>query len=134
MQVPTHAVGQAALTPLGRFLRRSKLDELPQLLNVLRGEMSLVGPRPCLPTQTELVEARRKEGALTVKPGITGLAQVQGIDMSDPIRLAAVDGIYARTRSFWDDIWLIVQTVGGRGIGLDPARRLEERRGVDQSS
>lgn len=130
-QVPTHVVGSDAVTPIGRFLRRSKLDELPQLVNVLKGEMSLVGPRPCLPTQTELIEARRKEGALAVRPGITGPAQVQGIDMSDPVKLAAVDGLYARNHTFVDDLWLIVQTVGGRGIGTDPARRFETHSGAD---
>ncbi len=130
-QVPTHVVGANAMTPVGRFLRRSKLDELPQLVNVLKGEMSLVGPRPCLPTQSELIEARRREGALRVRPGITGLAQVQGIDMSDPEKLAAVDGLYARNCSFVDDVWLIVQTVSGRGIGMDPARRFEPQRGAD---
>lgn len=121
--VPTHVVGLDAMTPIGRFLRSLKLDELPQLVNVLKGDMSLVGPRPCLPTQTKLIEARQREGALRLKPGITGLAQVQGIDMSDPAKLAKVDGLYARNRSFANDLWLIVQTVCGRGIGADPARR-----------
>src|SRR6185503_10926322 len=84
IQRPTHEVGASAVTSVGRFLRRWKLDELPQLYNVLRGEMSLVGPRPCLPSQSELIEARLQKGALDVRPGITGLAQVQGIDMSEP--------------------------------------------------
>lgn len=117
--VPTHVVDSNALTPVGRFLRRTKLDELPQLVNVLKGEMSLVGPRPCLATQTELLEARKRVGALGVRPGITGLAQVRGIDMSDPVKLAVVDGIYARGRTFAGDLWLVLQTVSGRGIGID---------------
>jgi len=68
-----------AITPLGAFLRRTKLDELPQLWNVLRGEMSLVGPRPGLFNQTELIAERAKRGVLDARPGISGLAQVQGM-------------------------------------------------------
>jgi O-antigen biosynthesis protein WbqP len=120
---PTHVVGSNTITLVGGILRKYKLDELPQLVNVLKGDMSLVGPRPCLPTQIELIEARRREGVLGLKPGVTGLAQVQGIDMSDPEKLAAVDGSYARNRTFLNDVWLILQTVGGRGVGVDPARR-----------
>jgi O-antigen biosynthesis protein WbqP len=121
-QLPTHQVGASALTSIGGFLRRSKLDELPQLYNVVRGDMSLVGPRPCLPSQTELIEARSRRGALRVLPGITGLAQVHGIDMSDPVRLACTDAVYARTRSFGGDLRLILQTLMGSGVGIDPAR------------
>jgi O-antigen biosynthesis protein WbqP len=118
--LPTHEVGAAALTRIGGFLRRSKLDELPQLYNVLRGDMSLVGPRPCLPSQTVLIAARAKAGALGVRPGITGLAQVQGIDMSEPERLAAEDGFYARTRTFEGDLVLIARTLTGAGRNADP--------------
>jgi len=119
---PTHLAGAAVLTRLGPFLRRSKLDELPQLWNVVRGDMSLVGPRPCLPSQIALIEARRREGALSVKPGMTGLAQVQKIDMSDPIGLARVDGAYARGQSFRGDLRLLALTLGGAGLGFDAAR------------
>jgi O-antigen biosynthesis protein WbqP len=117
--LPTHEVGASALTAIGGFLRRSKLDELPQLYNVIRGSMSLVGPRPCLPTQTALIDARNRHKALSVRPGITGLAQVQGIDMSDPERLAVTDGIYVRTRTFQGDLALIVRTVSGAGRRTD---------------
>lgn len=127
-QLPTHQVGASALTSIGGFLRRSKLDELPQLYNVVRGEMSLVGPRPCLPSQTELIDARSRRGALSVPPGITGLAQVHGIDMSDPVRLACTDAVYARTRSFGGDLRLILQTLTGAGVGIDPARGATARR------
>jgi O-antigen biosynthesis protein WbqP len=92
--VPTHEAPLAAVTPVGRFLRGTKIDELPQLWNVLVGEMSLVGPRPCLPTQHELIEARRRRGVFALRPGITGLAQVRGIDMSVPEICAANDAEY----------------------------------------
>jgi O-antigen biosynthesis protein WbqP len=132
-QVPTHQVGVSALTSIGGFLRRSKLDELPQLLNVLRGDMSLVGPRPCLPTQAELIEARSRLGALGVLPGVTGLAQIQGVDMSDPQRLAGIDAQYARTRTFGGDLIIILRTLTGSGMGADPARGdlARERRNAD---
>ncbi len=89
--VATHLLDPAAVTPLGAVMRRTKLDELPQLLNVLKGEMSMVGPRPCLFSQQELILVREARGVFRVRPGITGLAQVQGIDMSAPELLAATD-------------------------------------------
>jgi O-antigen biosynthesis protein WbqP len=122
-ELPSHEVGVSALTSVGGFLRRWKFDELPQLYNVLRGDMSLVGPRPCLTSQTELIAARMQRGALRVLPGITGLAQVHGIDMSDPVRLACTDALYARTRSFGGDLWLILRTLTAAGLGIDPAAK-----------
>lgn len=113
----SHETPASAVTALGTRLRRWKLDELPQLWNVLRGEMSFVGPRPCLPVQRELVEERRRRGVLELRPGITGLAQVQGIDMRDPVRLATIDAEYAATRSFAGDLKLILRTVAGGGQG-----------------
>jgi O-antigen biosynthesis protein WbqP len=121
--VPTHEVQASSVTPLGERLRRFKIDELPQLWNVLAGDMSLVGPRPCLPSQTELVEARRKLGVLEVRPGITGLAQVNGIDMSDANRLAEIDAQYVRTQSLFGDFKLIWATLRGRGVGVDQVVR-----------
>ena len=117
--LPTHQVQAASVTPLGEYLRRFKIDEIPQLCNVLAGDMSLVGPRPCLPTQIELVEARRRLGVFEVRPGITGLAQVRGIDMSDADRLAEVDAQYVRSRSFAGDLRLIWATLRGHGVGID---------------
>jgi O-antigen biosynthesis protein WbqP len=117
--VPTHQVDASSITSIGHFLRKFKLDELPQLYNVVVGDMSLVGPRPCLPSQTELVEARRKLGVFKVRPGITGLAQVRGVDMSDPARLAEVDAQYVRAQGLSLDLYLIVSTLAGRGIGID---------------
>lgn len=112
--LPTHEVGREAVTPAGRVLRRLKLDELPQFWNVIKGEMSLVGPRPCLPTQKELIERRRQLGVYALRPGITGLAQLNGIDMSDPERCAEADAIYLRERKLWLDARIIVLTVLGR--------------------
>ena len=116
---PTHLVQAAAVTRLGQWLRRWKLDELPQLYNVVRGDMSLVGPRPCLPTQTALIAARERLGVMAVRPGITGLAQVRGIDMSDAERLALCDAQYVAGRSFGQDLKLLLATVGGDGRGVD---------------
>ena len=83
-EVGTHDIPRDAITPIGYVLRRTKIDELPQVLNILKHEISVVGPRPCLPVQTELVDTRRRRGVFGSMPGITGLAQVNGADMSDP--------------------------------------------------
>lgn len=115
----THHTPATSITPVGRWLRRTKLDELPQLWNVLIGDMSLVGPRPCLPIQSELIEARQRLGVFDIRPGITGLAQVEGIDMSDPQRLAAADAVYQREQSFTGDLKLILRTFFGRGSTRD---------------
>ncbi len=123
LNLPSHQVGAAAVTPLGNRLRRFKIDALPQLVNVVLGDMSLVGPRPCLPSQTELIEARRQRGVLEVLPGITGLAQVNDIDMSNALRLAEIDGQYTRSRSFLGDLRLIFATLGGQGVGVDQVIR-----------
>lgn len=90
-QVATHLADKKSITKYGAFLRKTKLDELPQLWNVLIGQMSLVGPRPCLYNQLELVEERRKRQVFDVRPGITGLAQINDIDMSTPKLLAETD-------------------------------------------
>jgi lipopolysaccharide/colanic/teichoic acid biosynthesis glycosyltransferase len=120
--LPTHMVDANAVTPFGRFLRRSKLDELPQLWNVLKGEMSLVGPRPCLPTQTELVAERAALGVFAVRPGITGVAQLSGIDMSMPRCLAEVDAGMIRDLGLGLYLRCIFVTALGRGSG-DRVRR-----------
>lgn len=115
--VGTHEVPAAAVTPLGHFLRRTKLDELPQVINILRNDMSLVGPRPCLPTQANMIIERRAQGVFEIKPGITGLAQVRGIDMSDPAGLAACDREYLQLQSLLLDVRIILQTARGAGSG-----------------
>ena len=113
----THLASSHAITPLGRFLRRAKLDELPQLWNVLIGEMSLVGPRPGLPNQPELTEARERLGVLKVRPGITGLAQINGIDMSTPELLAQTDARMIAEMSVRNYFKYIFLTVMGKGSG-----------------
>lgn len=112
----SHDVGKGGITRVGAVLRRFKIDELPQLWSVLTGAMSLVGPRPCLPIQHELIAERDRQDVFAVQPGITGRAQVMGIDMSQPRRLAEIDGAYRRTRSFTGDIRIILQTVTGGGF------------------
>lgn len=114
--VGTHLADPAAVTPLGRWLRRTKLDELPQLWNVLKGEMSLVGPRPCLPNQTELIAEREKRGVFAVRPGITGLAQVQGIDMATPELLAETDAQMIRELSVGAYFGYLILTALGKGM------------------
>ncbi len=110
LHVPTHAAAPSSITPIGAVLRRTKLDELPQLWNVLKGDMSLVGPRPCLPSQAELIAEREKRGVPALRPGITGLAQVKGIDMSEPLRLAETDADYLRRQSLGLDAAIIFRT------------------------
>ncbi|MBY5947394.1 sugar transferase [Photobacterium rosenbergii] len=115
--VATHMVDANAVTPLGRILRKTKLDELPQLVNVLKGEMSIVGPRPCLFNQTELIEAREREGVFAVRPGITGLAQVRGVDMSTPQQLSKLDAEMIQHFSLKNYFTFILQTATGKGAG-----------------
>lgn len=121
--VGSHAASSDWITPLGKFLRRTKLDELPQLINVLFGQMSLVGPRPCLPSQGELIAERRRRGVFSVRPGITGAAQVAGIDMSQPGRLAKADADYIENANFIGDLRLLIKTVLGAGGGDAVSRR-----------
>ena len=108
---PTHEVSSVHVTRIGHWLRISKLDELPQLINVLRGELSLVGPRPCLPSQVELIKRRRELGVSKVLPGITGLAQVRGFDMSDPHRLSRTDAEYIERQSTALDLQIMYATI-----------------------
>lgn len=115
--VASHLADAAAITALGRFLRRTKIDELPQLWNVLKGEMSLVGPRPCLFDQQELIEERARRGVYNARPGVTGLAQVRGIDMSTPALLAETDAAMLATLNLRSYLCHIVLTILGRGFG-----------------
>lgn len=116
-EVPTHEAPGSAVTALGRLMRRTKIDELPQLLNVLRGDMSLVGPRPCLPSQVELIALRKQHGVLALRPGITGLSQLAGLDMSRPLELAQTDALYLGKWSLKRDLAIIARTFLGGGSG-----------------
>ena len=120
--VASHLADASAITPLGRFLRRTKLDELPQLWNVLCGDMSLVGPRPNLFNQEDLINAREPLGVYSVRPGITGLAQIKDIDMSTPELLAKTDAEMISTISVANYFKYIFLTVTGKGQG-DRVRR-----------
>jgi len=115
--VATHLVNPSSVTPWGAFLRRTKLDELPQLWNVLKGELSLVGPRPCLFNQTELIEERASRGVFAARPGITGLAQIIGIDMSTPRLLAETDARMLQRLGLAAYFTYITKTVTGAGRG-----------------
>jgi O-antigen biosynthesis protein WbqP len=115
--VASHLADASAITRLGAFLRRTKLDELPQLWNVLKGEMSLVGPRPCLFNQTELIAERHSRRVFESRPGITGLAQVSNIDMSTPKLLAETDAQMLQSLTLASYFKYILMTVGGKGAG-----------------
>lgn len=114
---PSHEVGTSSITRVGAILRSTKIDELPQVWNVIKGDMSFVGPRPCLPMQEELISERQRHGVYSLLPGITGPGQVAGIDMSTPVQLAAVDASYALNSSIRTDLALILQTAVGKGSG-----------------
>lgn len=115
--VASHLASNASITKLGSFLRKTKIDELPQLINVLKGEMSLVGPRPNLFNQEELIAERDALGVYNVLPGITGLAQVQNIDMSTPQLLAKTDKQMIESLTVTRYFQYILMTVTGSGSG-----------------
>ena len=115
--VASHLAYAASITKLGAFLRKTKLDELPQLWNVLLGDMSLVGPRPNLFNQEELIIARSEKAIYDVRPGVTGLAQIQNIDMSTPGKLAKTDAIMIKKMSLKNYFLYIIKTVTGSGAG-----------------
>jgi len=111
--MPTHLLEnpEVYITKVGQFLRKTSLDELPQLVNIIKGEMSIVGPRPALWNQDDLVEERDKVGANDVRPGLTGWAQINGRDeLPIPVK-AAFDGEYVQKISFVMDMKCILQTV-----------------------
>ncbi len=115
--VASHLASNASITKLGSFLRRTKIDELPQLINVVKGEMSLVGPRPNLFNQEELIKERETFGVYDVLPGVTGLAQVQNIDMSTPKLLAETDKQMIDKINIKNYFKYILMTVTGSGSG-----------------
>ncbi len=116
-QAASHEISQSAITPIGAFLRKYKIDEFPQIINIIAGEMILIGPRPCLPVQEELIEERNKRGVNDVLPGITGWSQANGVDMSNPTKLAIMDADYIANRSVRLDIKILAMTFLGKGNG-----------------
>ena len=115
--VATHLANKSSVTQYGAFLRKTKLDELPQLLNVLKGDMSIVGARPNLFNQTELIEERDKRDVYNHLPGITGLAQINEIDMSTPVQLAEKDAEMYETLNLRKYFYYIFATILGKGSG-----------------
>ena len=115
--LPTHEISADMITRTGKVIRATKLDELPQLWNVLKGEMSLVGPRPCLPTQEELIQERGALGVFNLRPGITGPSQVKNIDMSTPKKLALEDSLMVDSLTLGSYLKYVLLTVTGSGQG-----------------
>ena len=115
--VGSHEVPSGMISGTGQLLRRLKVDELPQVWNVLKGDMSLVGPRPCLPNQVDVIRARRERDCFRVRPGITGAAQIAKVDMSQPERLAEYDAKMLDELTLWSYLGYLVQTACGRGRG-----------------
>ena len=107
----THLIKNVELTSFGYFLRHTKLDEIPQLFNVLFGDMSLVGPRPCLINQKKLISERKKRGVFKVKPGITGLAQISGVNMKTPLLLAKTDLKMIKQKSLYFYFYYVLRTL-----------------------
>lgn len=110
---PTHELGNATshITKVGKFIRKTSIDELPQLFNILSGKMSIVGPRPALWNQYDLIAERDKYGANNIRPGLTGLAQISGRDELENSEKAKLDGEYMKKRGFFYDIGLIFRTI-----------------------
>ena len=115
--LPSHEVGKQSILKTGKLFRAIKFDELPQVWNVLTGDMSFVGPRPCLPVQEELIRERAERGVYELKPGITGPAQLAGIDMSTPRKLAEADAAYRTGQSLTGDLGMLFRTFTGSGSG-----------------
>ena len=109
--VGTHLIEDIKLSSFGYFLRRTKIDEIPQLFNVLLGDMSLVGPRPCLLNQRKLISERKKRGVFKVKPGITGLAQISDVNMKTPTLLAKTDLKMIKKMNLFYYFYYILRTI-----------------------
>ena len=110
-KLPSDRIGYVKLTVIGRIIRRTNIDELPQLFNILKGDMSVVGPRPSLPDQVDLISLRKHNGSLSLTPGLTGFAQVHSFNGMSIEQKAQLDAKYARCVSFWFDIRIIIRTI-----------------------
>lgn len=108
--IPSDRLVAVRIENVGKFIRRTNIDELPQLFNILKGDMSIVGPRPPIPSQTELIELRKQNGALKCRPGLTGLAQVKSFDRMTVKQKAEFDGAYAKNITLFCDIKIILRT------------------------
>ena len=110
---PTHLLADPDryITKIGKFLRKTSLDELPQIINILKGEMAVIGPRPALWNQYDLIEEREKHGANDVLPGLTGWAQINGRDELPIVINAKLDGYYIQKMSFWMDVRCFIGTI-----------------------
>ncbi len=108
--IPSNHAANLRVTHIGQFLRRTNLDELPQLFNIIKGDMSIVGPRPALPSQQALLELRAMNGADSCRPGLTGLTQVNSYDSMPELQKAEYDGQYARAISFLNDVGIMART------------------------
>lgn len=106
----THYVSKENYLFFGSYLRKFKIDELPQLINYFKNDIYLIGPRPCLPSQITLIQERRLNQITSLKPGITGLSQVMGYDMSNPVILSKVDGLYLSNKSLRLDVYIFLAT------------------------
>lgn len=115
--IATHLAESSSITAFGKILRKSKLDELPQLINVVKGDMSLVGPRPNLFNQKELINERTSYQVYDVLPGLTGLSQINNIDMSSPKRLSRSDAYMIQNMSLKNYYRYIILTAIGKGYG-----------------
>ncbi|WJE09429.1 sugar transferase [Pseudoalteromonas sp. JC3] len=109
--IPSDKIGQVKLTWIGRVIRRTSIDELPQLINILKGDMSLVGPRPAINSQQKLIAERKNNGAIEMRPGLTGLAQVNSFDGMTVEEKAHFDGVYYKQVSFLTDVKIVLKTV-----------------------
>ena len=108
--IPSDKVDEIKLTWIGKVIRRTNLDELPQLLNILKGDMSVVGPRPPIISQKELIDLRMRNGSIDFRPGLTGLAQIKSFDGMSVVQKAEYDGLYAKNITFFNDVKIILNT------------------------
>ena len=109
--VESKEVDKITITRFGKVIRRTNLDELPQLINILKGDMSLIGPRPCIPSQKNLIHLRKENGSIMLRPGLTGWAQVHSYDFMPEEEKAKLDGQYFQRLNFWTDLLTIYKTL-----------------------